>query len=349
MAEIWISWRNKMKRITIKTIAEQLGLSIATVSRALQNSHEISATTREKVKQAANELGYSPNVYASGLRAGSSKTIAVIVPEVENHFFSQVISGVESIARLNNYHVLIYLTHEDPVKELEFVQLLGNGRADGLLISVTHNGNGYAHLDQLVAANYPLVLFDRLVNELDVPKVSTNNEGISYEATRLLIERGAERIAFLGLNPDLYITRTRLAGYQKAVQQFRPGAEPMVFSGSGQPDEDIARLKDFIAIYQPDAFLGASESMALLLYEISRQLGQSIPENYQLISFTNLAAVRFLSPSLASIVQPAFEIGKEAAELLFKVIKKKKIYPAEASPTLPSVIQEGDSIRTLRP
>ncbi|MCU0384441.1 MAG: LacI family transcriptional regulator [Flavihumibacter sp.] len=349
MAGILISWRNKMKRITIKTIAEQLGLSIATVSRALQNSHEISATTREKVKQAANELGYSPNVYASGLRAGSSKTIAVIVPEVENHFFSQVISGVESIARQNNYHVLIYLTHEDPVKEIEFVQLLGNGRADGLLISVTHNGNGYAHLDQLVAVNYPLVLFDRLVNELEVPKVSTNNEVISYEATRLLMERGAERIAFLGLNPDLYIIRTRLAGYQKALQESRPGAESIVFSGTGRMDEDITRLKDFITIHQPDAFLGASESMALLLYEISRQQGQTIPENYQLISFTNLAAARFLNPSLASIVQPAFEIGKEAAELLFKVIKKKKIYPAEESPTLPSVLLEGDSIRAFRP
>jgi LacI family transcriptional regulator len=200
-----------------------------------------------------------------------------------------------------------------------------------------------------VTSNYPLVLFDRLVNELDVPKVSTNNEVISYEATRLLIERGAERIAFLGLNPDLYIIRTRLAGYLKAVQQFRPAAEPLVFSGSGRPDEDIARLKEFIAIHQPDAFLGASESMALLLYEISRQQGQFIPENYQLISFTNLAAARFLSPSLSAIVQPAFEIGKEAAELLFKVIKKKKIYPAEGSPTLSSVLLEGDSIRAGRP
>jgi LacI family transcriptional regulator len=338
-----------MKRVTIKTIADQLGLSIATVSRALQDSHEISQATREKVKQAAAELGYSPNVYASGLRAGSSKTIAVMVPEVENHFFSQVISGVETVARENGYHVLIYLTHEDPVKELEFVQLLGNGRADGLLISVTHNDNEYAHLEQLVQADYPLVLFDRLVAELDVPKVSTNNEQVSFEATRLLYERGASRIAFLGLNPDLYITRTRLSGYLQAIQHVYPDSVPLVFSGTGNQEKDLVALKTFIHHHQPDAFLGASESMALLLYEISRQQGIIIPDAAQLISFTNLGAARFLQPSLSAIVQPAFEIGKEAAELLFKVIRKKKIYPPEKLRILPSVLAEAGSVRKVRP
>lgn len=334
-----------MQPVTIKTIAEQLGLSIATVSRALKDSHEISSATRERVKQAALELGYQPNVNASGLRAGSSKTIAVMVPEVENHFFSQVISGIESVARANAYHVLIYLTHEDPVKEEEFVQLLRNGRADGLLISVTHNPNGYAHLNRLTAAGFPLVLFDRLLEDADVPAVATNNEAVSFEATNLLLQCGAEKIAFLGLDPNLYITKTRLAGYLNALKKNKPGAQPLIFTGTGQYAKDQEGLQHFLDKYQPDALLGAAESMALLLYEICRQKNYRIPEDYQLISFTNLGAVTYLNPSLTAIVQPAFQIGKEAAELLFKVIKKKKIYAAEIKQLLPSVIQHAHSIK----
>ncbi len=337
-----------MKTVTIKNIADQLGLSIATVSRALKDSHEISEATRIKVKQAAAAMGYRPNIYASGLRAGSSKTIAVMVPEVENHFFSQVISGVETVARAFDYHVLIYLTHEDPGKEMEFVQLLGNGRADGLLISVTHNSEGYTHLEALVKAAFPMVLFDRLLPELGVPYVATNNEAVSFDATRLLYEKGAIRTAFLGLDPDLYITRTRLAGYKKAVQQFRPEQSPLVFSGTGNSEKDLPLLMDFINREKPDAFLGASESMALLLYEISKKQGKNIPGDYQLISFTNLGSARYLNPSLSAIVQPAFEMGKEAAELLFKVIRKKKIYQAEQFRFLPSVLVEADSIRPSR-
>ncbi|KYP13859.1 LacI family DNA-binding transcriptional regulator [Flavihumibacter sp. CACIAM 22H1] len=337
-----------MQPVTIKTIAEQLGLSIATVSRALKDSHEISQATREKVKQAALELGYQPNVNASGLRAGSSKTIAVMVPEVENHFFSQVISGIESVAREYDYHVLIYLTHEDPKKEEAFAHLLGNGRADGLLISVTHNKNGYAHLNRLSQAGFPMVFFDRLVEEVEVPHVCTNNEAISYEATSLLYQRGAKKPAFLGLDPDLFITRTRQAGYQRAVEQFDPGAIPLLFAGSGKPAQDLPRLHAFFKEHHPDGFLGAAESMALLLYELGSQENFQIPKDYQLISFTNLSAVPFLHPSLTAIVQPAFEIGKEAAELLFKVIKKKKIYPAERKRILPSCIRLAASLRASK-
>jgi LacI family transcriptional regulator len=334
-----------MQPVTIKTIAEKLGLSIATVSRALKDSHEISAPTRERVKQAALELGYQPNVNASGLRAGSSKTIAVMVPEVENHFFSQVISGIESVARANDFHVLIYLTHEDPVKEEEFVQLLRNGRADGLLISVTHNPNGYAYLNRLRETGFPLVLFDRLVEEVDVPVVATNNESASYEACNLLFQRGAARPAFLGLDPNLYITRTRLSGYLRALKENRPEMEPLIFTGSGQPEKDREALQGFLEQYRPDALFGAAESMALLLYEVCRRKGYRIPEDYQLISFTNLGAVTFLNPSLTSIVQPAFEIGRSAAELLFKVIKKKRIYAAEQKQILPSAIRMAESLK----
>lgn len=336
-----------MASITIKTIAEKLGLSIATVSRALKDSHEISLPTREKVKAAALELGYQPNVNASGLRAGSSKTIAVIVPEVENHFFSQVISGIESVARQHHYHVLIYLTHEDAGREEELVQLLGNGRADGLLISVTHNSEGYAHLNRLAERSFPLVLFDRLTSEIDVPTVSTNNEAISFQATELLAQRGAKKIAFLGLDPNLYIMRTRLDGFRNASKHWFPKLEPPVFTGTGEATVDLPKLSAFLKKVQPDAVLSASESMALLLYQIARDQQLRVPADLQLISFTNMNAVPFLSPSLSAIVQPAFAMGKEAAELLFKVIRKKNLFPAELNRQLPSEIRPGASIKAV--
>jgi LacI family transcriptional regulator len=173
-----------MKPVNLKQLAEALGLSIATVSRALQDSHEVSAATKARVRALATELRYEPNAYASSLRRNQSKTIGVVIPKVTNHFFALAINGIEEAARLSGYHVLIYLTHDDYAREVAIIQHLKGGRVDGILMSVASGTEDIAHLESLEEANIPLVFFDRVCAEIATAKVTTNDYESGYRAPR---------------------------------------------------------------------------------------------------------------------------------------------------------------------
>ena len=148
-----------MDKLNLKKLAEELNLSISTVSRALRDSHEIGQETTDRVKALAEKLGFQPNPHASSLRKNKSKTIAVVIPEIENNFFSQVMNGVEDVAQKKGYHVLIYLTHEDHSREKDIVQVLRNGRVDGVMMSVSNTTTSFEHLQAYRDAGTPLVFF----------------------------------------------------------------------------------------------------------------------------------------------------------------------------------------------
>jgi LacI family transcriptional regulator len=173
--------------MNIKHLAKALDLSISTVSKALRDSHEISAQTKDRVLAKARELNYEVNPFASSLRKQKSKTIAVVIPEVVNDFFGPVINGIESIAQEKGYHVLIYLTHEDMQKEVAMIKLLQNGRVDGIMMSISAQTTDTAHLEELKDKEIPLVFFDRIAQHIDVPKVTTDDHNSSIIATEHLI------------------------------------------------------------------------------------------------------------------------------------------------------------------
>lgn len=328
-----------MEPVTIKTIAKQLGLSIATVSRALNDSYGIGEATRAKVKAMADSLGYQPNAYASGLKRKGSKTIAVVLPGLDNNFFTQVISGIESVAHQKGFHVLVYLTHEDQQREKEILQIVRNGRTDGILISVANSSGGYAHIEQLAEAGMPIVFVDRICEHIDVPGVVTNNEASAFEATKLLLARGCRKIAFLGMAPQLFITGSRKNGYLKALRSVASEQEPIIQEFEKDHEKNIRLLTDLLKHQQPDGLFAVSEKVALLVYEVCGALKLRIPEDIKLVGFTNMPAAAFLEPSMSAIVQPAVEMGERAAELLFKVIGKKKIFEIEKKQVLPSVLK----------
>src|SRR6266700_7778675 len=157
-----------MDNVNLKTLAREINLAVSTVSRALRDSYEISQETKDRVRALAEKLGFQPNPHASSLRQNKSKTIAVIIPEIENNFFSQVMNGVESVAQEKGYHVLIYLTHEDYNKEKNFLQLLRNGRVDGLMISFSNTTSNFSHLEACSKAGIPIVMFDRISEKVDL-------------------------------------------------------------------------------------------------------------------------------------------------------------------------------------
>jgi LacI family transcriptional regulator len=198
-----------MSNTTIKILAKELNLSIATVSKALRDSHEISSDTKKKVLAVAKHLNYIPNPYASSLRKRRSKTIAVVLPEVNDSFFSLAINGIESIAMDKGYHVLIYLTHESFVREQAILHEFKSGRVDGILMSVSGETSESDHVKEVIAAGMPVVFFDRVCEDVETAKIVTDDFESSYKATSHLISMGCKKIVYLSTSSTLSINSKR--------------------------------------------------------------------------------------------------------------------------------------------
>ncbi|MGN6401331.1 MAG: LacI family DNA-binding transcriptional regulator [Flavisolibacter sp.] len=316
-----------MKTVNLKELAEQLNLSVSTVSKALNDSYEINLETKKRVLELANALHYQPNPYASSLRKQKSKTIAVIIPEIANNFFTLAINGIESIAQKHGYHVLIYLTHEDYNKEVEITQVLQNGRVDGILMSLSSNSTDYAHLQELNKKMIPLVFFDRVSDDFATARVTTDDYESGFKATEHLIEQGCKRIAHLTISKNLSIGKKRMQGYIDALKKYQiPLREDLIIRCTDDAGVNYVLIKQLLQRKdRPDGIFASVEKLAINCYQVCAELELTIPNDVKLISFSNLETAAFLCPSLTTITQPAFDIGEEAAYILFEAIKSKKI------------------------
>jgi LacI family transcriptional regulator len=311
--------------MNLKLLAEELKLSKSTVSKALRDSHEISDSTKKAVLAKAKELNYHANPFASSLRKQKSKTIAVVIPEVVNDFFGPIINGIESIAQEKEYHVLIYLTHEDMQKEVSIINLLQNGRVDGIMISLSEQTNSTSHLQELKEKDIPLVFFDRIAENIEAPKVTTDDYNCGIKATEHLIENGCKRIAFLSISKNLSISNKRMNGYLEALRRNNIAADDSLILSF---DRDELQNNDLIHNLlqredRPDGIFAAVEKLAISAYETCNELKLKIPKDIKVITFSNSYNAALLNPSLTTITQPAYEMGRESANILFKLVEKK--------------------------
>ncbi len=329
-----------MGPVTIKDIARALNLSTSTVSRALRDSHEISPDTKRLVLAYAERLQYHPNPIALSLKGNSSHALAVVVPQIANNFFAQAINGIEALAYDRGYHVSIFQTNELYEREVAHVRQAVARRVDGLLLSLSSETSDVAHLRELHAQGLPLVLFDRVAAELDVPQVVADNFGGAYAATAHLLHTGCRRIAHLTIPPHLSITRERLAGYRAALAEHGvPYDENLVRYGTFGLDETDRLVAQLLAQEpRPDAFFTASDRLALGCLAALRRRGLRIPEDVALIGFTNLPAAELLNPALSTVTQPAQEIGRLAAERLINLIERKHRAPPPGTLKLPTTL-----------
>jgi len=338
-----------MDQVNLKKLAKELNLAVSTVSRALRDSHEISPKTKERVRALAEKLGFQPNPHASSLRQNKSKTIAVVIPEIENNFFSQVINGIESVAPEKGYHVLIYLTHEDYGRERDILQLLRNGHINGIMISVSNTTVNMDHIDAWRQAGIPMVLFDRTSEDIDVPNIMTNDAEMAFKATEHLLRRGCKNIAFLGMAGNLSISNRRKAGYLSALKKYKVAEPPRTVELSTRDYINRDILKDLLQQQpRPDGIFAAIEKFAVNTYEVCKELDIHIPRDMKVISFSNLPAAALFDPPLSTIIQPAYDIGREAANILFKIIEKKMLMPYEKKMILPSQLIERASTAVNR-
>jgi LacI family transcriptional regulator len=318
-----------MGNINLKELALALNLSTATVSRALRDSHEISPETKKKVLELAKQLNYEPNPAASNLRSHKTKTIAVIIPEVTNNFFSQAINGIEEIARQHDYHVLIYQTHENSDLEMAFMRRLLSGRVDGILISVASETNNDQNFKDIIN-QLPVVFFDRVNEDIDAVKITTDDYESTYNATCHLIECGCRKIAYLMALNNLSTGKKRFAGYCAALNDNHIAKnDALIVNDTNNEDENYALIKKLLTDEKPDSIITSIENLALPCYYVCKDLNLNIPRDIKIISFSNLKTAPLLNPSLSTITQPAFEMGKEAANILFKILNKKYFEPNE--------------------
>lgn len=313
--------------VNIKMLAERLQLSISTVSRALRDSYEISESTKVRVRDMAIELNYQANPYASSLRKHRSKTIAVVIPEITNNFFSLVINGIEYVAQEKDYHVLIYLTHENIQKEVGFAGHLQSGRVDGVLMSLSAETNNYDHLINLKTKGVPIVLFDRICEAIESSVVTTDDFESGFAATEHLIESGCRKIVYLDLSRYLSISNKRMQGYLAALKKhnIQPDDDRIIrlTNNNAANEEIITQL--LTGPNKPDGIFASVEKLAIACYNVCERINVSIPEQLKIISFSNMEISSLLNPSLTTITQPAYEIGKQAAMQLFRYLDKKSM------------------------
>jgi LacI family transcriptional regulator len=319
----------KQKAITIKDIAEALSLSISAVSKALKSSYEISEKTQAKVKKYAEEHNYRPNPIAQNLRKGKSKSIAVIVPNIDNNFFSQVINGIESVAFGKEYNVIVTQTHESYQREIINTNHHFSRSVDGLLVSISSETRKTDHFEEVQKLGLPIVFFDRVPEKPETHKIISNNFQGAYDATIHLINNGYRRIAQITSSDFLSISRERLAGYEKALQENGiPVTQSLIkycAHGGMLRDEIFNSIKELLSLKEkPDAILAASDRLSTNTLAILSEMQIKIPEQIALAGFTNSVNAQIFMPPLTAVIQPAFDIGKKATELLIQLIESKK-------------------------
>jgi LacI family transcriptional regulator len=317
-------------KLTIKDIGRELGVSISTVSKALKDSKEISTETKERIKAFANFHNYKPNSLALKLRSQKTLTIGVIIPEIVHHFFSTVLSGIDEYANSKGYNVMVCMSNTSYEKEVLSIATLLEGSVDGILISLstgTQKKDDYSHLEKLVNEEFPLVLYDSIVDSFECDKVTIDDELGALKATEYLIETGCKRIALI-TNPEFVrIGMLRTKGYIKALEKHGLLVDENLIL---KIDEWQDTQKQIELLFEdeynyPDAILAVNgEIYASTAMQIAKRKGLKVPDDISIIAFTDGIISQHTSPPLTTLVQHGYEMGKQAVELLINRIESKE-------------------------
>lgn len=315
----------KKRSITIKDIAAELGISPSTVSRALKDHFEISQKTIDAVKETAERLNYQPNSLALSLRYSKSHTIGVIVPEIVHFFFSTVISGIEDGAQSRGYNVIITQSNESRVKEISNIQTLYNNRVDGVLMSLSKETKDVSHIEDIIGKGLPIVMFDRVSDELDCSQVTVNDFQGAYNATKHLITKGYKKIAHLAGPSGLNVTNERLSGYKKALTDAGLQVDNNLIILDKYREEDSRKsVFELLKLHSADALFAFDDLAALESIKAAQQYGKNIPIDFGVVGFCNWQFTSLSNPTISTVEQPGFEMGQKAVELLINQIEEEE-------------------------
>ena len=328
--------KEAMKRkVTLKQIAKELDVSISTVSKALRNSKEISEDTCNKVQAFAKLYNYRPNNIALSLKNRKTKTIGIIIPEIVHHFFSKVIRGIELVANKRGYNVIVGLSNESFSKEVINMEMLANGSIDGFILSISKETllqQDYHHFNETINQGMPIVMFDRVVNEVNCDKVIVDDLLGSKNAVKKLIDNGCKNIALITTKDYVSVGRLRTQGYLEALEENKLEPQSNLILKIVEELDSEDHLEDLEAEIEGlfkgnskiDGVFTVNELYALTAMKVARKLGKSIPEDVQIIGFTDGVLSKHATPSLTTVRQHAQQMGEKAAELLINRLEAEE-------------------------
>ena len=317
-------------KITLKELAKLLSVSISTVSKALNDSSEISPKTIIRVKELAKFHKYRPNPTAVNLKRNRTGNIAVIVPNISNIFFAKVMGGIEIQARKLGFQVITYISNESLKLEQQITELISNGLVDGLLISVseeTQKLKDFDHLQLLMEYEIPVVLFDRINVDLEVDKVGVNDMGSIYDAVQYLYSKNLRKIGLVCANGEKGLGMQRIEGYKSACKDFNLPVNKNFLIFSQNSETLKTKLNKLLAEEKVEALIGLDYLGTILASRVVQEHNLKIPEDIKIIGYVNEDFAPFLMPSLSYVDQHPESIGETAATLLVERIKKQNTNP----------------------
>lgn len=318
---------NEKQPLTMKDIAMQLGVSVATVSRALKNSPNISKQRREMIQQYAREHDYYPNVIAEQLRHSRQKPsqiIGVILPEIVHFYFASILSGIEEKAKARGYRIMVAQSDESYEREVEICESFMKNKVCGIIVSQAKDTEQYDHFKKLVNNGIPLVFYDRICPALNASRVVVDDYQGAYKAVSYLIETGCKRVAFYGANMNMQISKNRFNGYQDAL--YHHGLKPqddLILQCDNRDDAEkmtpaLLRKKE-----RPDGFFAINDETAIGIMYTAKRMGFRVPDDVAVCGFTDSERAVSCDPMLTTVKQDGREVGSQATDVLIDTVEGK--------------------------
>ncbi len=306
------------RKVTLKQIAKELDVSISTVSKSLRDSPEISEDTRLKVQAFAKLYNYKPNNIALSLKNKKTKTIGIIIPEIVHHFFATVISGIEQVANECGYNVIVCLSDESFDKEVINMEMLANGSTDGFIMSLskeTQQKKDFHHLQEVINQGMPVVLFDRISNDILCDKVIIDDQLAAYEATNFLISKGLKKIALLTTVDYVSVGKLRTDGYLNVLHDHGIEVDENLIIRIEDTEHCDEKINELLENQSIDAILAVNELFAVTAIKLAMSKGIKIPEDLSVVAFTDGIISKYSTPTITTISQNGIKMGRKAAEI----------------------------------
>jgi LacI family transcriptional regulator len=309
------------RKITLKQIAKELDVSISTVSKSLRNSLEIGEETRLKVQAFAKFYNYKPNNIALSLKNRKTKSIGIIIPEIVHYFFSTVINGIEQVANEHGYSVVICLSDDSFDKEVLNMEMLANGSIDGFIMSLskeTQFKGDFHHITEVINQGMPVVMFDRVTNDILCDKVIIDDKAAAYEAVQSLIDNGRKKIALVTTVDYVSVGKLRTDGYEKALlDNGIPFNEDLIIKIEDVDTCEIT-ISQLLHDRAFDAVFAVNELFAVTIIKTASKMGLKVPEDLAVIAFTDGIISKYSTPSITTVSQNGEKMGNKAAKMLIE-------------------------------
>ncbi len=310
------------KQVTIQDIARKLNLSKSTVSRALRDCWDINAATRQRVLKAAREMNYKPNKIALSLRQNKSFNIGIIIPSFTIPFYAKAISGIQETLMQAGYNIMVCQSNESYQTEVDNLNALMQSQVDGIIISLSRQTTDYRHITGLNETGTPIVMFNRVIENLNIAKVLVDDYQGTCEVVEHLIKSGARKIAHIAGPEGILLADKRRRAFIDTLQKYKVAVrKEWIVSGDFSIESGMQCMKKIFSTGKmPDAVFAVCDAMAFGAMKVIKEKKLNIPEHIALAGFTNETMASLVEPQLTTVAQPIYEIGKTAAELLIKQI-----------------------------